>query len=146
MKRLASQSGETIVEVLVALAAVGLVLAGSAVVVSRGVQSMQTTQERSAALSIVEGQVERTREYIAQHPEELSDGSSTIRTSTFCMSNGASNTVQGGSACTQLNAQSYVLSNRIIQTGAYYTLTSEVSFDSISGDQSVIRILYRIYP
>lgn len=141
-----NQKGETIVEVLVALAALGIVLGSCAVIVSRSSQSMQTTQERSMALGIAQGQIERIKQYVTQDPSQLAtlEGHST-----FCMSDGATNTVQTASAaCVRApGAQDYQIRNTVAATAfsGSYLVTSSVNFYTTSGAQTNVTLTYRIY-
>ena len=63
LKRL-SQTGDTIVEVLVAIAVAGAVLGGAYSLINANVKSNQLAQERSNAVKIAESQVERLRSYV----------------------------------------------------------------------------------
>lgn len=56
-----NNKGDTIVEVLIAIAISGLILAGSFVSANRSSQITRTAQERGEALKIAEAQVERIR-------------------------------------------------------------------------------------
>lgn len=58
-----TQSGETIVEVLVAIAVIGAVLGSSYAIVSRNSNSYQQASERTAALKLAENQLELIRGY-----------------------------------------------------------------------------------
>lgn len=142
----ANQAGETIVEVLVALAALGLVLSSSAVIVSRSMQTMQTVDEQSMALGIAQGQIERVKQYVSANPAALTTSGSSIRTMAgFCMSDDSSNAVFTGSACTRSAPQSYVVNNRITTTSGYYLLATSVTFSTLTGNNSNITLYYRMY-
>ena len=83
MKRLLSvrnQRGDTIVEVLFALAILGAVLGSSYVVVSRNVITNRTAQERLQAVKIAESQFEKLKIKVA------SDDTMYDRTG-FCLTN-----------------------------------------------------------
>lgn len=58
-KALMSSAGDTIIEVMVALAVLGAVLGGAYVVVSRNVITNQSSQERLMAVKVAESQFER---------------------------------------------------------------------------------------
>lgn len=70
--RRTDQRGDTIVEVLVALAVLGAVLGGAYVVVNRNVLSNQSSQERIQAVKIAESQFERLKIVAANNPSALS--------------------------------------------------------------------------
>lgn len=56
-----SQTGSTIVEVLLALAISGAVISGAFVAVNQSTQSVQQSQERSEAVKVAESQIESVR-------------------------------------------------------------------------------------
>src|SRR5687768_7725289 len=60
MRRL-KQTGDTIVEVLIAITILSFILGGAYVVVSKSATSMCTAQERGEAVTIAQGQVEKLR-------------------------------------------------------------------------------------
>jgi prepilin-type N-terminal cleavage/methylation domain-containing protein len=60
MKRL-NQKGDTIVEVLIAIAVVSTVLVAAYQTTGQNIRSAQATQERTEALKLAEGQLERLR-------------------------------------------------------------------------------------
>jgi type II secretory pathway pseudopilin PulG len=55
------QNGDTIVEVLIALAVLGSVLVGGYSIATRSINSVRVSQERGEALKIAEGQMEQLR-------------------------------------------------------------------------------------
>lgn len=63
-KRL-NQVGDTIVEVLIVTAVLGLVLAGSYAIASRSLKGMRASQERGEALKLAEGQIESIKTAVA---------------------------------------------------------------------------------
>ncbi|HET9173769.1 MAG TPA: prepilin-type N-terminal cleavage/methylation domain-containing protein [Candidatus Saccharimonadales bacterium] len=63
MKR-RKQAGDTIVEVLIASAVIGLVLTAAYAIVNRSVLSVQDAEEHSQALQYTQGQVELLRAYV----------------------------------------------------------------------------------
>jgi type II secretory pathway pseudopilin PulG len=65
--RIKNQRGDTIVEVLVAIAVVSLVLASSYAITNRNVLTSQDTQEHSQALQIAQQQVELLRTFVQAH-------------------------------------------------------------------------------
>lgn len=56
-----SQSGTTIVEILLALSIAGAVIAAGFAAVNRSTQSVQQSQERSEAVKVAESQIEQVR-------------------------------------------------------------------------------------
>ncbi len=60
-----NQAGDTIVEVLIVTAVLGLVLAGSYAIASRSLKGMRASQERGEALKLAEGQIESIKTAVA---------------------------------------------------------------------------------
>ena len=56
-----NQRGDTIVEVLIALAIISSVLAGAFFVTNRSTQNVRDTEEHTQALQLLQGQIERVR-------------------------------------------------------------------------------------
>lgn len=79
------QSGDTIVEVVIALTIIAVVLASASVLANRNTKVMQTTQEHASGLRIAQSQLEQLKVYIAAHANEIDDAASRIRLATgFC--------------------------------------------------------------
>lgn len=83
MLNLRRQDGDTIVEVLIAMAVMALVLGGSYATASRALQVGRQAQERTEALKLVEGQVEQIK-YLSADPTK--NIFSTTETN-FCIDN-----------------------------------------------------------
>lgn len=75
------QRGDTLVEVLIAIAVVSLVLGGAYVTTNRSLQATRGAQERAVALKLAESQVERLKGL-------MSTNSATVMATTapFCIS------------------------------------------------------------
>src|SRR5687767_4350813 len=58
-KRPIRERGDTIVEVLIAIAVVSLILGGAYTTTNRSMQATRSAQERSVALTLAESQIER---------------------------------------------------------------------------------------
>jgi prepilin-type N-terminal cleavage/methylation domain-containing protein len=78
-----NQRGDTIVEVLIAIAVVSLVLGGAYVTTNRSLQATRSAQERSIALKLAESQVERLKGIITSSPAQIFGGSAPA---SFCIS------------------------------------------------------------
>lgn len=76
------QAGDTIVEVLLALAVLGAVLGGAYVVTNRNMVINQASQERSQAVKIAESQLEQVRNVFETDYESVV----ALSTNPFCMS------------------------------------------------------------
>lgn len=66
-KRL-NQAGDTIVEVLIALAVLGAIIGGGYAVATRSLNGVQVAQERTEATKVAEGQLEAIRSTVATSP------------------------------------------------------------------------------
>lgn len=64
MLTLHNKRGDTIVEVLIALAVLGSVLVGGYSIATRSINSVRASQERGEALKVAEGQIEQLRSYL----------------------------------------------------------------------------------
>lgn len=65
------QQGETIVEVLIAVAVIGMTLGGAFVTTNRNIQASRNTEERSAALKIAESQIEQLKTLATNNPTKI---------------------------------------------------------------------------
>jgi prepilin-type N-terminal cleavage/methylation domain-containing protein len=65
------ERGDTIVEVLIAIAVISLVLGGAYVTTNRSLQATRAAQERSIALKLAESQLERIKGLAASDPPAL---------------------------------------------------------------------------
>lgn len=81
LKKLTAR-GDTIVEVLVVIAIIGVVLGGAYAFVNRNVKNNQQAQEHSRAVRAAESQLEMLRNFVANNP---------IPTGRFCFIGSGSN-------------------------------------------------------
>jgi prepilin-type N-terminal cleavage/methylation domain-containing protein len=80
----ASQRGDTIVEVLIAMAVITMVLAGAYVVTNRSLSATRSAQERTIALKLAESQLEQVKALAAASPDNIFGAAAP---SPFCISN-----------------------------------------------------------
>lgn len=66
-----SQKGDTIVEVLIAIAVMTSVLGGAFVMTNRSLQNTRTAQERVNAVKLAESQVELIKNVVATNPDAI---------------------------------------------------------------------------
>lgn len=71
-----SQHGDTIVEVLIAIAVAGAVLGGAYTLINSNIKSNQLAQERTSAVKVAESQLELLRAYL--------NNGGTLPTGNFC--------------------------------------------------------------
>lgn len=65
------QRGDTLVEVLIAIAVVSLILGGAYVTTNRSLQATRAAQERSTALKLAESQIERIKGLVGTDPDSV---------------------------------------------------------------------------
>lgn len=90
MRRL-RQAGDTIVEVLIATAVLGVVLAGAYGVASRSLRAARQAQERGEALKLVESQIELLKNYQLD-PQAVGGESIFNADRLFCMNSNITDT------------------------------------------------------
>ncbi len=78
------ERGDTIVEVMVCVAILGAILGGAYTIATRSLRSAQIAHERSEALKLVEGQIERLK-YVARNHDEVFDEEYRSETRHFCL-------------------------------------------------------------
>jgi prepilin-type N-terminal cleavage/methylation domain-containing protein len=66
-----NQRGDTIVEVLIALAVIGSVLVGAFVVTTRSTTGVRDSEEHAQAMQLLQGQVEQLRSYALLQPKSV---------------------------------------------------------------------------
>lgn len=79
------ERGDTMVEVLIAIAVVSLILGGAYVTTNKSLQATRAAQERSIALKLAESQLERVKGLVASNPTSVFGPSAP---SPFCVSSG----------------------------------------------------------
>ncbi len=87
--RILKQSGDTLLEVTLAIAVLGALLGGTYAIARRGLRVGQASQERIEALKVLEGQAERLRAYRDSSSWNLSS----LSTNTFCFVPNSANPV-----------------------------------------------------
>ena len=154
-----NQLGDTIVEVLVAMAIVGIVLAGAFAASNRSQKSTQQAQEHTTALKIAEGQLELLK--ASSNPDQAGADSEIFSVAhLFCMDTSSGNVmkdnIRNGSifvnigsmppnngaadkklrygSCTTLNGVNYNIAvDRAQVTGTtnQYVFTVHIRWDSV---------------
>lgn len=96
MIRNARQAGDTIVEVLIAMAVASLILGGAYTVTNRSLANARQAQEQTEALKLIQGQVERlkalypTNKAVLQSGAQLCIKNNTVVPASNCMNEGSS--------------------------------------------------------
>ncbi len=142
------ERGDTIVEVLVAIAVVSLVLGGAYVTTNRSLLATRDAEERSVALKLTESQLEQLKGFARDNPEAIFGAGVP---NPFCITN--TNTVVSASdeGCTvnpsgapSTVEPSFTLNVSRAGDGNTFTVVNE--WTDVSGDiKDNIRMVYRIY-
>lgn len=145
------ERGDTIVEVLIAVAVISMILGGAFVVTNRNFLNTRDAQERGNALKLVEGQVEQLKGLVATD-SDLIFGASVP--SPFCIVPGNNVTppsvTDAGNAACHVNSAgvptgvepTYNLS--IVRTGNTFTVMNQ--WTHVRGDiTNQVSMKYRLY-
>jgi Tfp pilus assembly protein PilV len=157
-----NKRGDTIVEVLIAIAVVSAVLGSAYAMTSRNVQNSQQAQEHSQALKVAESQVELLKSYVAAGNTLPTSGNN------FCLYvNTVPNpdvnslvafTGAGTSAGLPTIDSNYptnckfsdgVVAQRFmagISEDASNTFTVSIAWDGPTGGRDTVSLLYKVYP
>ena len=126
------QRGDTIVEVLIAIAVVSLVLVAAYTTANRNIRAIQNNQERVQAQHLVEGQIEALKS---------NNGLSTDKTCFDQQGSPAS-----GVACTistDGSGASYTLS--VVSAGSTYTISAKwTSLNANASNDANVTMYYRL--
>src|SRR3989344_3190782 len=127
--------GDTIVEVLIALAVLGLVLAGAYVSSNRSLGDSRDAQERGEALKIIESQAEQIKTMAKSNPNSLF--SAATSSNIFCID--ASGNIQNSKSPSQAPPMSSLSSDNFsytasctVSTGVSYFLSIERTGNSFA--------------
>lgn len=153
LKRQLGQAGDTIVEVLIAIAVISAVLGSAYAITNNSVKSNQEAQEHSAALKVAESQLEQLKGWMEKGNTVPGTGSN------FCMYVGADNSnqlEQSGENLPSTDASKYpanckkahdTVTDRFLtiinRTGDTYTV--HVDWDGPKGIRDSVSMVYRVY-
>lgn len=133
--------GDTIVEVLLAIVIIGSVLVISYTTASRNVRIGQQTQERTVALKLVEGQLERLKQ------SSLASNAVFGMVGTFCMRDSDNAPVSAPSAdCTKGPIPNGYRLAITPPVGGNRTFVINAVWDSIMGRTDNIKMTYKVNP
>lgn len=125
------QAGDTIVEVLIAIAVVSAVLAGAFTSVRQSTQTTRSAQEQSEALKLAEAQLEQIKAAVTEGtPDVISIGS-------FCIDG---TTITGSCADTGSGGLYDVI---VVHQSGTANFLATVTWDGLGGDRSVVELGYR---
>lgn len=140
--------GDTIIEVLIAIAIVSLTLGSAYAVASRTMRNAQQAQEHTEALKLLEGQLERLKSMSGNTTSPIYTSSPV-----FCISSSGAFTPIGGSS---LPAASYPSACNFgnvvgryqlgIVRGSDNVFTAKAHWSGPTGNREEVSLIYRVYP
>jgi prepilin-type N-terminal cleavage/methylation domain-containing protein len=139
------QRGDTLVEVLIAIAVVSLVLGGAYVTTNRSLQATRSAQERAIALKLAESQIEQIKSLMGSSPAVI-----TGAPSPFCIAAAtgapvaASNAACGVDPNGNQNSAEPIYHISVSLAGNDFTLT-EWWYDNSGQTTDQIVLRYRVY-
>lgn len=149
-----SQAGDTLVEVMLAMAIIGLVLGGAYATASRSLRIGRQAQERGEALKQVEGQIEKIK-YLAPDPNAKIFDTTTGPVSTFCIQDVISNPATAKRSINNItdyaNYPPECKKQTIYNISVTYDSTKDDLFivsavwDRLGGGQDEVTIRYRLH-
>jgi prepilin-type N-terminal cleavage/methylation domain-containing protein len=148
MKKL-QQSGDTIVEVLIAITIVSLILGGAYVTSHNSLNATQDAQEHANALQLAQGQVELLR-------TQATSGNPIFTTATpFCVTNAgvlksatSACTVNSAGTTSSITAQNIYVVQVVNRTGngtGPYTFTTQATWPGLQNKTDQVQLMYRLY-
>lgn len=131
--------GDTIVEVMIVLAVLGLAIGISYATANRSLRNARQAQENSQATLLVQSQIEALRTLAtAGNPQNI------FQTGPYCLSQASPYTIQYGNNC-QRGTVPYTLS--ITYAAPAKTFTATATWPDVLGrGNDTITTVYRLYP
>lgn len=135
------QAGDTIVEVLIAIAVVSLVLGGAYAIASRSLANSRQAQEHGEALQLANAQIELLSKYVKAASD---DQLSALKTPDVIKCFGEVGEEPQPAACRSGSPVAYVTSFKYLSTTKAFEVL--VTWPSVTGDrQSTVTLGYRPY-
>ncbi len=143
------ERGDTLVEVMIAIAIISLILGGAYVTTNRSLQATRAAQERAVALKLAESQIERLKGLIATNPSAVQTA-----TNPFCVSYTTGLPVATTNAECALNTEALQTTSEPIfrisilrggPTGNDFVLTEQ--WENVGGavNKNNLQLRYRLY-
>ncbi len=142
--RMRNQDGDTIVEVIIAAAIVGLMLVVSFTIANASFKQIRMTQERGEAQRFAQSQVEQLDPLIKNNPVYLTSSPAGVPYP-FCFDNSGTAYTAGANDCKQGTDQRYVISISHppgAVNNTYFQVS--VSWDGISGRSEKLTLDYKV--
>lgn len=141
------QAGDTIVEVLIAIAIVSLVLVGAFYVANTSTKTVQDNQEHTEAQQQLQTQVEALRSYLSGIAPAGADGNGNNvipEGAKYCMGNDFLPHAESDPLCVARAVGGTTAKPTFTRAGNIYTFT--IRWDSIKGGTGNEEFIYRAYP
>ena len=144
-KMLHNQHGDTIIEVVIAIAVLSLVLTAAFITSSNSLKATRDAQEHGEAQALVAGQLEKVKELAISAPANVFIGS------TFCVGNSL-NVISNLANCV-FQSDGSAIPNAAYQPAYHTTInyrnnvfTAKAVWDSATGHgQATVTMSYRLY-
>lgn len=154
--KLRSDRGDTIVEVLIAIAVVSSVLAITYSVMNRNLQLLRTNQERTEASKIAQSQLEQLKsEWNGTAQADQADFFARTRTTAFCMVSGSTPSFTGDAAHVNIAQDNFAYPAGCGEISTFYyasikynssegSYTVRVRWDGLTGDRNEVLMGYKL--
>lgn len=140
------ERGDTLVEVLIAIAVISLILGGAFVMTNRSLQGTRDAQERVNATKLVEGQIEQIKDIAATDSDSLFGASAPA---SFCI-NSAGGVVSSTNSGCRVDASGGtpvgepIFNLAVTRSGNTFTIRN--TWNSVrGGGQNNVEMKYRAY-
>lgn len=139
-----SKRGDTIVEVLIAVAVLGLIIAAGFAIANRSLRGVRRAQERSEALKIAERQIERIKHFSKSAPSSFFRNGAR-----YCVLSSGATAPENDAACKEGPDGRYATVTEVNATGeasGQYIFTITVTWTRLGGDgQDILELYYKAY-
>ncbi len=156
-----NSAGDTIVEVMIAIAVVSALMASAFVVVSRTTQNVRQTEEHGEALKLLEGQIEQLKTVAVTKPTDVFSRPTVEHPKkAFCVKEGTIKDITSDSlpattdaaygSCIDCSSHDECLSDTVVyRFGMVETspniFTGTVTWDGARGGQDKVEIAYKVF-
>ena len=146
IKQTSRERGDTLVEVLIAIAVITMIMGGAYITTNKSLLATRAAQERGNALKLAESQIEQIKGLVATNPDSLFSGSPP---SPFCISDTGTVVAATNAACSVGTGGTPTMAQpkfnlSVVRSGNTFTLTETwVNVSGKSTDQ--IQMKYRVY-
>lgn len=139
-----NQHGDSIIEVLLAIAVIGMVLGASYATATRALRASRYAQEQTEALKLAESTVEKLKFIAGTKPANntANDIFSTVITPNFCINDSLAKVASGDPSCTLISGL-YNVSAVYVPADNLFRVV--VTWQRTSASNGVVQVSYRLY-